>query len=68
MLNPIQVTQFKKDVRLSIKRGKDMSKLKKQITNLLLQGLIEMTIPETPKSRLQKYRLTNTSRDLIDMI
>lgn len=28
MRNPIQGTQFKRDVKLSIKRGKDMSKLK----------------------------------------
>lgn len=35
MLNPIPVTQFKKDVRLSIKRGKDMSKLKKLMTLLI---------------------------------
>lgn len=28
MRNPIQGTQFKRDVKLCIKRGKDMSKLK----------------------------------------
>lgn len=28
MRNPIQGAQFKKDVKLSIKRGKDMSKLR----------------------------------------
>lgn len=35
MRNPIQGTQFKKDVKLNIKRGKDMSKLKTLMTLLI---------------------------------
>ena len=37
MRNPIQGTQFKRDVKLNIKRGKDMSKLKTLMT-LLIEG------------------------------
>lgn len=37
MLNVIQGTQFKRDVKLNIRRGKDMSKLKKLIT-ILIEG------------------------------
>ena len=39
--------------------------LKKQITHLLSLGMIEMTLPENPQSRLQKYRLTKQAHDLI---
>lgn len=35
MRNPIQGSQFKKDVKLNIKRGKDMSKLKTLMTLLI---------------------------------
>jgi mRNA interferase YafQ len=33
--NPIQGTQFKRDVKLNVKRGKDMSKLKTLMTLLI---------------------------------
>ena len=42
MLNPIQVGQFKRDVKLCKKRGKDMSKLR----DLILLLVEEKTLPQ----------------------
>lgn len=40
--------------------------LKKQILRLLVHDLIEMTLPDKPNSRPQKYRLTAKGRALLD--
>lgn len=46
-----------------ISRRSDRTKFRQQVINpLLMDGLIEMTIPEKPRSSLQKYRLTSKGK------
>ena len=40
--------------------------LQRTVRNLLEQGIIEYTLPDTPNSRLQKYRLTTEGRAILD--
>ncbi len=48
MRNSIQGTQFKKDVKLNIKRGKDISKLKTLMTLLIEEKLIPPEYKDHP--------------------
>ena len=38
------------------------------MTDLLEKELIEMTLPDTPRSKNQKYRLTQTGLKLIEKL
>jgi ATP-dependent DNA helicase RecG len=52
---------------MSIANRTDRTKFRNQVLNPLLEaGLIEMTIPDKPRSSKQKYRLTKTGRELLE--
>ncbi|GMO32273.1 MAG: Fic family protein [Termitinemataceae bacterium] len=51
-------TLSRKEIFTAIKLNGDTRSFKRHIEPLLAAGLIEMTIPDKPNSRLQKYRLT----------
>ncbi len=52
----------RKEIFTAIKMIGDSRSFKRHVEPLLDMGLIEMTVPEKPNSRLQKYRLTEAGK------
>jgi len=52
----------RKEIFTIIGKSGDSRSFKRYLEPLLVQGLIEMTVPDKPSSRGQRYRLTNTGR------
>ena len=51
---------------MEITGRKDRTKFRNQVLNPLMEnGLVEMTIPEKPRSSKQKYRLTEKGKNWI---
>jgi ATP-dependent DNA helicase RecG len=52
---------------MAIAERTNRTKFRDQVLNpLLAQGLIEMTIPDKPRSSKQRYRLTPAGRTVLD--
>ncbi len=48
---------------------KDRTKFRQQVLNVLLErGLLQMTHPDKPRSRLQKYHLTERGRSVLELL
>jgi len=55
----------RKEIFAAIRMNSDSRSYRRNIEPLLAGGLIEMTVPEKPNSRLQKYRLTDSGKTVI---
>ena len=52
----------RKEIALSFNVSPRSGYIKRFLYELVEDGLVELTIPEKPNSRLQKYRLTEKGR------
>lgn len=55
-------TLSRKELFAAIEMNGDSRSFKRHVEPLLAEGLIEMTVPDKPNSRLQRYRLTKAGR------
>ena len=55
----------RKEIYAAIGRNGDSRSFKRNIQPLIDAGLVEMTVPDKPNSKLQKYRLTTKGRAFI---
>jgi len=59
---PLSASDLAKVLDLESKSGA----FKRSIKDLLCRELVEYTLPETPRSRLQKYRITDSGRQWLE--
>ncbi|OQB96329.1 MAG: Fic/DOC family protein [Spirochaetes bacterium ADurb.Bin110] len=52
----------RKEIFAAIRRNGDSRSFKRIVEPLIATGLVEMTVPDKPNSRLQKYRLTHQGK------
>ena len=62
----IASSRGKTEISLALGQKEVSGQLNKVIRELLAEQKIKMTIPEKPNSRLQKYRVTEKERDLME--
>jgi Fic family protein len=55
----------RKEIFAAIEMNGDSRSYRRNIEPLLTGGLVEMTVPDKPNSRLQKYRLTDSGKSAI---
>lgn len=60
-----KTTLSRKDIFATIGMNGDSRSFKRHIEPLLADGFMEMTVPDKPNSRMQKYRLTDSGKAFI---
>ena len=58
-------TLSRREIFAGIGINGDTRAFKRHIEHLLTEGLVEMTVPDKPNSKLQKYRLTDSGKSAI---
>ena len=58
----------RKEIFAALGMSGDSRSFKRHLEPLLSEGLIEMTVPDNPKSKLQKYRLSESGRAVLARI
>jgi Fic family protein len=58
-------TLSRKEIFAAIGKSGDSRAFKRNVEPLLIKGFIEMTVPDKPNSRLQKYRLTASGKSAV---
>lgn len=56
----------RKEIFAAIGMNGDSRSFKRHIEPLLTDGFLEMTVPDKPNSKLQKYRLTGSGKGIMD--